>query len=51
MQKRAKNEVCGHFIKFGLFEWSDIVYSGRWKWYSSSNGKPDAGEGSLIMYN
>ena len=29
MQKRAKNEVRGHFIKFGLFEWSDIVYSDR----------------------
>ena len=29
MQKRAKNEVFGHFIEFGLFEWSDVAYSDR----------------------
>ena len=27
MPKIAKNEVFGHFFKFGWFDWSDIAYS------------------------
>ena len=27
MQKRAKNEVFGHLIKFGWFDMADIAYS------------------------
>ena len=29
MQKRAENECFGNVIEFSLFDWSDIVYSGR----------------------
>ena len=29
MRKRAKNEVFGHFMELGSFNWSDIAYSDR----------------------
>ena len=29
MQKRAENECFANVIEFSLFDWSDIVYSGR----------------------
>ena len=48
MQKIAKNDVFGYFIDFGLLDWSDIAYSGRWIWYSSTNGKQDVGKGHWL---
>ena len=45
MQKRAENKVFGHFIEFGLFEWSDIAYSDRERWYSSTNNNQEVGKG------
>ena len=45
MQKRAKNEVFGHFIEFHSFNWSDIAYSDRYKRYSSTNDNKDVGKG------
>ena len=27
VSERAKNQVFGHFIEFGWFDWSDIAYS------------------------
>ena len=32
MSERAKNQVFGHFIEFGWFDWSDIAYSDRGNW-------------------
>ena len=48
MQKRVKNEVFRHFIKVGLFNWSDIAYSDTYKWYSSTNGNQDIGMGHQL---
>ena len=25
--KKARNEIFGHFIEFGWFNWSDIAYT------------------------
>ena len=33
--KRAKNEVFGHFIEFGWFDWSDIAYDDCTKYLST----------------
>ena len=35
MQKSAKNEVSGHFIEFGWFDWSDIAYNDCTKCFST----------------
>ena len=48
MQKRAKNEVFGRFIEFGACKWSDIAYSNRYKWYSSTIGNQDVGMGHSL---
>ena len=45
MQKRAKNKVFGHFEEFGLCEWSDIAYSDRQQWHSSTNNNQEVGKG------
>ena len=29
MQKRAKNEVFGHYFEFGQLDWLDIAYNDR----------------------
>ena len=39
--KKSQNEVLGHFIESGSFNWSDIGYSDRYKRYSSTNGNHD----------
>ena len=35
MQKRAKNEVFGHFLEFGTSDGPDIAYYDRGKCFSS----------------
>ena len=46
MQKRAKNQVFGHFIKFGWFGMAGIIaYSDKQKRCSSTMGNVHAGKG------
>ena len=32
-KKKSQNEVLGHFIEFGWFDWFDIAYHDRQKRY------------------
>ena len=45
MQKRAKNQVFGHLIKFGWFDMADIAYSDKQKRCSITMGNAHAGKG------
>ena len=45
MQERAKNQVFGHFIKFGWFDMADIAYSDKLKRCSSTTANVHAVEG------
>ena len=40
MQKRAKNEVFGHYLEIGASDGLDVAYHDSRKWFSAlGNGK------------